>query len=103
MMRKLTVNTTVWSVTTFAAGVELDSTIAGDVLGKGIFKLALHLASLDDCLHPVAPLDEALPTSHCTELGVVSSVELVPDVGDSKWIMVRDRGRLRENGWAARN
>ncbi|KAK1645691.1 hypothetical protein QYE76_063496 [Lolium multiflorum] len=85
--RNLTVKLKVWSATTFAAGVELDSTIAGDVLRKGTFKFALHLASLDDCLHPVAPLDEALPTSHCTELGVVSSVELVHDAGNSKWIM----------------
>jgi hypothetical protein len=93
----------VWSATTIAAGVELDFIVTGDVLRKGIFKFALHLAPLDDCLYPEALLDDALPTSHCTELGVVSSVELVHDTGDSKWIMVRDRGRLRENGWAAKN
>jgi hypothetical protein len=39
MMRKLTVNTTVWSVMMITAGVELDLTIAGDVLRKGTAKL----------------------------------------------------------------
>jgi hypothetical protein len=53
-------------------------------------------------LHPEVLLYEALPTNHCTELEVVSSVELVHDADDSKRRMVRDRGRLRENGWSAR-
>jgi hypothetical protein len=74
----------------------------GEPDGKGTVKFVWLRAPLDDCLHPEAPLDDALPTNHCTELGVVSSVELVHDAGDSKRRMVRDRGRLRENGWAAR-
>jgi hypothetical protein len=98
----LTLKLKVWSAPAMVDGDDGDWRFPGDVLQKGIFKFALHLAPLDDCLYPEALLDDALPTSHCTELGVVSSVELVHDAGDSKWIMVRDRGRLRENGWAAR-
>jgi hypothetical protein len=38
-MRNLTVKLKVWSATTMTAGVELDLTIAGDVLRKGTAKL----------------------------------------------------------------
>jgi hypothetical protein len=60
------------------------------------------LVSLDARLLQDALRGQALPTSHCTELGVVSSVELVHDAGDSTWKNVRDREVLGRNGWAAR-
>jgi hypothetical protein len=60
------------------------------------------LASLDARLLQDALRGQALRTSYCTELGVVSSVELVHDAGDSTWKNVRDRELLRENGWASR-
>ena len=81
-MRKLTVNTMVWSATMIAAGVELNFTVTGDVLRKGKPKLTLSRAPLDDCLSPDAPLDEALLHDQTAASGVTPVDGTVVVTGD---------------------
>jgi hypothetical protein len=101
-MRKLTVNTMVWSATMIAAGVELNFTVTGDVLRKGKPKLTLSRAPLDDCLYPDASLDVAHLLDHAPEAEVACTAVFIIDTGDRAWKNTRDRGLLRENGWASR-
>ena len=91
MMRKLTVNTTVWSTTTLAAGVELNLAITDDVLRKGKPKLTLSRSPLDDCLSPDAPLDEALFLDQATSSGVAPVDGFIFDSDDCGWMNARDR------------
>jgi hypothetical protein len=78
----LTLNAMAWSATSMAAGVELDFAITDDVLRKGIFKFALHFAPLDDCLHPEAPLDDALLHDQTAASGVTPVDGTVVVTGD---------------------
>jgi hypothetical protein len=72
----------VWSATMIAAGVELDFIVTGDVLRKGIFKFALNLAPLDDCLYPEALLDDALLHDQAAASGVAPGDGTVVVTGD---------------------
>ncbi|KAK1646848.1 hypothetical protein QYE76_064653 [Lolium multiflorum] len=64
-------------------------------------KLIRYTAPLDAGLLPDAPRVHALLLDHAPEAGVASSAVFLLDTGDRKWKNARDRGRLRENGWAA--
>ncbi|KAK1612140.1 hypothetical protein QYE76_035813 [Lolium multiflorum] len=92
-----------WLATSMTAGVELDFAIADDVLRKGTIKFVLHLAPLDDCLHPDAPLDEALLLDHAPETEVACTAGFIIDAGDSAWKNTRDRGSPRGNEWMEMN
>jgi hypothetical protein len=71
-MRKLTVKLMVWSATSMTAGVELDFAIAGEVLQKGSAKFVGLRKIQDDSFLPDDLRRQALPTSHCTDSGVLS-------------------------------
>jgi hypothetical protein len=71
----------VWSATRIAAGVELDFTITGDVLRKGIFKFVsprphLDVGLLRDDLHAKAHL-----LDHELDVGVVCIAGFFRDAG----------------------
>jgi hypothetical protein len=71
-MRKLTVNLLVWSATTIAVGDELNFAITGEVLQKGSAKFVGLRKIQDDSFLPDDLRRQALPTSHCTDSGVLS-------------------------------
>jgi hypothetical protein len=81
-MRKLTLDAMAWLATSMTARVELDFATAGDVLRKGKQELTSSRAPLHDSFRQEDLRHQAHPTSYCTELGVVSSVEFVHDAGD---------------------
>jgi hypothetical protein len=64
--------------------------------------LCCFLAPLDALLLQCAPEVQALLLDRSIELGVASSIELELGSGEVLWKIVRDRGLLREIGWASR-
>jgi hypothetical protein len=78
----LTLNTMVWLAMSMTVGVELNLAITDDVLRKGTIKFVPHLAPLDDCLHPDAPLDVAHLLDHAAASGVVPVDGTVVVTGD---------------------
>jgi hypothetical protein len=75
----------VWSATSTAAGIELDFTITGDVLRKGIFKFVQLRAPLDACLLPDDLRGKAHLLDHELEAGVACTIVFFLDTGDREW------------------
>jgi hypothetical protein len=71
-----------WSPMSIAAGVEVDSTIAGDVMRNGITEFVLHLAPLDDFLHLDDLHAKVLLLDYALESGVACTSVFFHDSGD---------------------
>jgi hypothetical protein len=101
-MRKLTRKMMRPSEKLEMVGDDGNPAFSGEPERKGTPKFSLLLTPLDVGLLQDASGDDAHHQDCLVSPGVASTVEFDHDAGDSKRIMVRDRGCLRENGWAAR-
>jgi hypothetical protein len=89
-MRKLTLNMMAWSTAMIADGDELDFTITGEVLQKGIFKFALMRLPLDAGLFPDDLHAKAHLLDHTPEAEVAPTAVFLIDAGDREWKNARD-------------
>jgi hypothetical protein len=102
-MRNVTLILMGWSARWILDGIKHEFADTATVHRKGNVKLDCSRAPLDAWLCQQNDDVEAHLLDQTVSSGVVSMVGFVMNSGDGGWMMVRNRGRLRENGWAARH
>jgi hypothetical protein len=95
-MRKVTLVLMVWSMESGMVGDGRYAADSGDVLRKGISKLALHRPPLDALLLPDALLDDALLPDQATASGVTPVVGTVVVTGDGSQMIGKILGSEKE-------